>query len=68
MSLLEEAAGDTGPGSVPLDAAFSNGGRYLYVRLGSGTLGAFRSLSQGGLESLGTFGDLPAGANGVIAF
>ncbi len=64
--LLEEAvAGVTGP--RPLDAAFTPGGRFLYVRNGGGTVGAFRAKGNGELTHIGDFGSLPAGANGIAA-
>jgi len=67
LTLANPVAGDAGPGSTPLDAAFSAGGRYLYVRLGMGTVGAFRFHEDGDLELIGKFGSLPAGANGLAA-
>jgi 6-phosphogluconolactonase (cycloisomerase 2 family) len=64
--MLEEAvAGATGP--LPLDAAFTPGGRFLYVRNGGGTVGAFRAKGNGELTHIGDFGSLPAGANGIAA-
>jgi len=62
---LQEAVAGTGAG--PLDAAFTTGGRFLYVRNGGGTVGAFRAESNGGLTHIGDFGPLPAGTNGIAA-
>ncbi len=67
LTLLEAVAGSSGPSSLPLDAAFTPGGRFLYVRNGSGAIGAFRADSKGGLTHIGDFGVLPSGANGMAA-
>ncbi len=58
--------GVTGPGSVPLDAAFSLGGRYLYV-LSSGLheVSVFRFGPDGSLTPLPGASGLPATANGM---
>jgi DNA-binding beta-propeller fold protein YncE len=64
LTLLEAAAGT---GIAPLDAAFTPGGRFLYVRNGGGTVGAFRAEAKGGLTHIGDFGSLPADANGMAA-
>jgi 6-phosphogluconolactonase (cycloisomerase 2 family) len=64
LTLLEAVAGT---GAAPLDAAFTPGGRFLYVRNGGGTVGAFRAEAQGGLTHIGDFGALPGGANGMAA-
>jgi hypothetical protein len=58
-------AGITGPGSAPQDAAFTLGGRFLYVRNDAGNVGAFRLEGNGALTHVGDFGPLPAGANGI---
>lgn len=60
--------GVTGPGSMPIDAAFSRDGRFLYV-LGSGSheLTEFRLGPRGGLTALGAVSGLPAAANGLAA-
>ncbi len=57
--------GVTGDGSVPLDAAFSSGGRYLYI-LSSGipAVSIFSVDGHGALTSLGNV-PVPAGANGL---
>ncbi len=64
LTLLEAVAGT---GVAPLDAAFTPGGRFLYVRNGGGTVGAFRAEAKGGLTHIGDFGALPGGANGMAA-
>lgn len=67
LELDDPAAGVTGPGTRPQDAAFSSGGRYLYVRNDAGSVGAFRVGSGGELTHIGDFGPLPDGANGLAA-
>ncbi|HUG61543.1 MAG TPA: beta-propeller fold lactonase family protein, partial [Methylomirabilota bacterium] len=67
LTLVDPVAGLTGPGTRPQDAAFTPGGRFLYVRNDAGTIGAFRADGSGGLVHLGDFGPLPAGANGIVA-
>lgn len=67
LELADAVAGVTGGGSLPQDAAFTPGGRYLYVRNGGGTVGGFRVERNGELTSLGDLGALPAGANGMAA-
>lgn len=67
LSLLDAdgVTGDAGAGSTPLDAAFSSGGRYLYV-LAAGVPGitVFEVDGHGGLTEL-PGASLPAGANGM---
>lgn len=63
---LQDAVAGTG-GIAPLDAAFTPGGRFLYVRNGGGTIGGFRAEAKGGLTHIGDFGLLPGGANGLAA-
>jgi 6-phosphogluconolactonase len=61
--------GIIGGGSSPIDAAFSQGGRYLYV-LSSGipAVSVFRLDAHGGLTLLPAAGaGLPPGANGMAA-
>ena len=67
LTLQDPEAGVTGPGSRPQDAAFTDGGRFLYVRNAGGSVGAFRVESQGELGHIGDFGPLPDGANGLAA-
>jgi len=58
--------GSTGPGSTPLDAAFSTGGRYLYVlAFGNQEVGAFSIGADGSLSALPGISGLPATANGM---
>jgi 6-phosphogluconolactonase len=62
----------TGPGSVPIDLAISEDGRFLYAlsaRTGArtGTLGAFDIAADGGLVPRATQGGLPPTANGLAA-
>lgn len=61
--------GDTGPGSTPLDAAFSSNGRYLYV-LSSGLseVSVFHQNHDGSLAALPSAIGLPATANGMAAW
>jgi 6-phosphogluconolactonase len=61
--------GDTGPGSTPLDAAFSRDGRYLYV-LSSGIpeVSVFRQNHDGSLTALPSAPGLPTTANGMAAW
>ncbi len=67
LELDDAAAGVTGDGSRPQDAAFTPGGRFLYVRNDGGSVGAFRVGSGGELTHIGDFGPLPVGANGLVA-
>lgn len=61
--------GNTGPGSTPLDAAFSTNDRYLYV-LSSGIseVSVFRKNHDGSLTALPDAAGLPATANGMAAW
>ena len=58
----------TGPGSAPIDLAFSGNNRLLFA-LNSGTqsISAFRVREHGGLIPGATTIGLPAGANGLAA-
>lgn len=67
IELADAEAGVTGSGSRPQDAAFTPGGRFLYVRNAGGNVSAFRIGAQGTLTHVGDFGTLPAGANGMVA-
>lgn len=67
LTLLDAVAGVTGPGSLPQDAAFTPGGRYLYVRNAGGSIGAFRVDGNGDLTHIGDFGPISAAANGLAA-
>jgi 6-phosphogluconolactonase (cycloisomerase 2 family) len=67
ITLAEAVAAETGPGSAPADAAFSAGGRFVYVRNGAGFVSGFRLEDNGRLTPVGDFGGLPPGANGLAA-
>jgi 6-phosphogluconolactonase (cycloisomerase 2 family) len=67
LALLDPAAGVTGMGSLPQDAAFTPGGRFIYVRNDAGTVGAFRVGADGGLTHIADYGPLPVGTNGLAA-
>ncbi len=58
----------TGPGSAPIDLAFSSSDRFLFA-LNSGTrsISAFRVREHGELSPIGVTTGLPAGANGLAA-
>jgi hypothetical protein len=64
LTLENAVAGVTGPGSSPQDAAFSFGGRFLYVRNDAGTIAAFRMEAEGRLMHLDDFGPLPGAQTG----
>lgn len=49
------------------DIALSAGSRYLYARLGDGTVGAFEVSRDGSLKVLPVAAGLPAGAAGIAA-
>lgn len=60
--------GETGPGTAPIDAAFSGNGRYLYVlSAGTPTITGFEYRSDGSLEPAGSITGLPAGTVGLAA-
>lgn len=67
LTLVDAVAGVTGAGSAPQDAAFTPGGRFMYVRNDGGNIGAFRVERDGQLTHIGDFGPLPAGANGMAS-
>jgi 6-phosphogluconolactonase (cycloisomerase 2 family) len=69
LTLLDAdgVTGDTGPGSMPTDAALSVGSRYLYVlNSGTHTVAAFQVNGDGSLAPLGEV-SIPAGAVGIAA-
>jgi 6-phosphogluconolactonase len=67
LSLIDGAAGIAGTG--PIDASISNNGQYLYVLNGrSYNISAFAIQADGTLISIGTFGNLPAGSAGIMAW
>jgi 6-phosphogluconolactonase (cycloisomerase 2 family) len=58
----------TGPGSAPIDLAFSGSDRFLYaLSAGTWTISAFQVREHGGLSPVGTTTGLPVGANGLAA-
>jgi 6-phosphogluconolactonase len=60
--------GVTGDGSMPIDLALTDSGRYLFsLNSGSGTIGAFRVEADGSLTRLRFTSGLPASANGLAA-
>jgi 6-phosphogluconolactonase (cycloisomerase 2 family) len=65
LSLLD-GEGATAAGGVS-DIALSSGSRFLYARLGNGTVGAFAVQHDGSLVSLPVGSGLPAGAAGIAA-
>ena len=67
LALLDATAGLTGPGSSPLDMAFSNNGSYLYtLASGAHTITIFQIAADGSLSDLGAVG-VPAGVVGLAA-
>lgn len=61
-------AGDTGPGSHPLDEAVTPSGGFLYVLAdGLGRIEGFHIGSGGSLHHAGSVGSLPAGTVGLAA-
>jgi 6-phosphogluconolactonase (cycloisomerase 2 family) len=67
LALENPVAGVTGPGSLPQDADFTPGGRFLYVRNAGGSVSGFRVESDGALIPLGSFGPIPTFASGIAA-
>jgi 6-phosphogluconolactonase len=67
LNLEEAVAGVTGANSLPQDADFTPGGRYLYVRNAAGSVSAFRVEGDGTLTGIGEFGPIPTFANGIAA-
>jgi 6-phosphogluconolactonase (cycloisomerase 2 family) len=66
LTLLAASAGSTG--TTPTDVDLTRNSKFLYVlNAGSHNLSAFQVQDDGALVSLGTFGELPAGAVGVAA-
>jgi len=67
LSLLDPAAGVTGPGTAPIDEALSTHSQFLYVRDGvKGLVDGFR-VENGTLTPVGSAGGVPPGAQGVAA-
>jgi 6-phosphogluconolactonase len=67
LNLEEAVAGVTGANSLPQDADFTPGGRFLYVRNAAGSVSAFRVEGDGALTHIGEFGPIPTFANGIAA-
>lgn len=67
LSLADAVAGVTGAGSLPQDAAFTPGGRFLYVRNAGGSVGAFQVNQDGALTAVADFGPIATFANGIVA-
>ena len=62
------ADGKTGSGTASVtDLATSSDGRYLYARMGDGSVGGWAIGHDGTLTAVGTFPGLPAGAAGIAA-
>jgi 6-phosphogluconolactonase (cycloisomerase 2 family) len=68
LNLQNAAAGNTGPGSAPIDMALDNSSRQLYV-LGGGSLmiHAFRVEADGSLTPIDGAGGLPPGVQSIAA-
>jgi len=58
----------TGAGSVPIDLAISENGHFLYaLSTANQMIFEFRIQADGGLTPIGTLGDIPDHANGLVA-
>lgn len=68
LSLQQAVAGVTGAGSLPQDADFTPGGKFLYVRNAEGSVSAFSVEAGGALSHIDEFGPIPPFANGIVAF
>ena len=67
LTLLNAVAGETGPGSAPIDVDLTNDGRFLYALSSAGEkIDAFRVQAQGGLTPLPGV-SVPTGSNGLAA-
>jgi 6-phosphogluconolactonase (cycloisomerase 2 family) len=67
LTLLNALAGETGPGSGPIDVDLTNDGRFLYaLSSAGGKIDAFRVQAQGGLIPLSGV-TVPLGSNGLAA-
>lgn len=67
LTLKNPVAAVTGPGSLPQDADFTPGGRFLYVRNAGGSVSGFRVELDGDLTPVGEFGPIPTFASGIVA-
>jgi 6-phosphogluconolactonase (cycloisomerase 2 family) len=62
------ADGKTASGTAAVtDLATSSNGRFIYARLGDGSIGAWSIAHDGTLTPIGAFPGLPAGAAGIVA-
>jgi 6-phosphogluconolactonase len=66
LTLLNALAGETGPGSSPIDMALTPDSRFLYALSSAGNIDAFRVQGQGGLTPLPEV-EVPPGSNGLAA-
>ena len=68
LNLLNSVAANTGAGSAPIDMAFNNSSRFLYVHAaGLQVVAAFRVETNSALTAIGVVGGLPFGAQGIAA-
>jgi 6-phosphogluconolactonase len=68
LVLNQGVAADLGAKSSPIDMALSNNSRFLYVLEGGGqTIAAFQVSNHGDLTSIGEFGSLPMGSQGIAS-
>jgi 6-phosphogluconolactonase len=68
LDVLQAAAGVTGMGSSPIDAALSNNSKYVYALLaGSHSIAVFQIQADGSLEWVQNTGGLPEGTVGLEA-
>lgn len=68
LTLLNSNAITATPGGAPLDMAFSDGDKLLYVFNNSARqFNVFRAHDDGSLTSLGNMGSFPAGSAGIAA-
>ena len=69
LTLLNGRAGDTGAGTAPIDMATSHDSQYLSVLSArSQNVIAFATDASGGLTPIGSFGGLPLGTGGIVAW
>ena len=68
LSLVDATAANTGMGSAPIDMTLSNNSRFLYVlENGDHVVRAWSVTKDGGLQSIGSFGMLRPGSQGIAA-
>jgi 6-phosphogluconolactonase (cycloisomerase 2 family) len=69
LSLLDPDGVTSRTGSGPIDLAFAGGGRLLYtLNGGSHSISGFEVRPDGGLSALSSAGEVPLGANGMVAW